>query len=573
MYNKILKYLVRNDRKFKKASFINNENSLYKKNNTANVVEKITYGKAIVESAFYEKTIYNCFLNPIFSNNNLWYQYLGDPSSGINNEPKLADLAYRFFVKWDSFAKIYQENTFINYQSIFPLTDVTDYFFYKEILELEKTHGSKITTFIAIFYLNRMFNENAYWLHLIEEMTCDLQNIFRHKSALGWFIALIKTLKPEIEKNANMQINIRDIIDNLSYIHDLLEKDFKYNKISFPIVISTITPIALSLSTAKGFSYAAQCNLLMMEVMPQLKQKIITMEQSQLLNAARLLDYSSFIQYIPYSQPTMQPITVEESYKVLALTKKLGITRIVSRNSIQSELTYDMAEAYSLLYEQVRPATQNTEKLQKLLTAYPGQPVKFIKEVATVGVGTHFDHYSLFQLKKRPFNEYGDFEYGIVKDGRNFAVEVKPFGSRTDSYSKLVKLFEYQKTKFPMGYPQNFILVVDYSMRSNSITAGQLQHIEHLQKLIKENGLGDRIFIVNSGNPSLQINQDIINFSKNTVIQRFDRNLDFYQRLTLKEQNKLAGKTPMNAEDFLSFEKSFRTHILSEDPFKRRSKT
>lgn len=85
--------------------------------------------------------------------------------------------------------------------------------------------------------LNRRFNHQKYYFSRIEEEPCDLGEIFRHKDSLGWFIAFLKVIKNSIDNSENIYVNINDIIENLCYIYDSLDKKYKNNSFDFPILL------------------------------------------------------------------------------------------------------------------------------------------------------------------------------------------------------------------------------------------------------------------------------------------------------------------------------------------------
>lgn len=49
---------------------------------------------------------------------------------------------------------------------------------------------------------------------------CELSPIFRHKDALGWFIALLKVCL-----GRKKHVAIQDMLENLEYIYDILGKN------------------------------------------------------------------------------------------------------------------------------------------------------------------------------------------------------------------------------------------------------------------------------------------------------------------------------------------------------------
>jgi hypothetical protein len=266
----------------------------------------------------------------------------------------------------------------------------------------------------------------------------------------------------------------------------------------------------------------AQSKLIMTEVISHIKNNNISLEQSILLNSARLSNYTAFEGSLPPKDKNF--------------------------NKLHTNLAY----TYSLLFNEIRPDNKNTPNLRNLLLNDPGNVGTFSKEIATVGISNHFDNHEIVTLD----NTYSSkpYEYGIIVEGKLKFIEIKQYGKYYSSVEKIIKEYTYQKNK---GGGEDLLLLFDYCAKNNTISAKDITIIKNLTQKLEESEFRGKIMFINSADEQLSINKDIKICAKSIEEDRIKKYIKFVSYLDKKDQNKLNGVTKLETGDFDRYQNDF----------------
>lgn len=561
-YNNLTK---RFSTKFKITKYIKSKKPHDNKNNVSLIankiysyepVESIKFDSYVIYESGIEKQIYHCLLKPIFQHE-IWHYVVADITSVVFNKPQIADNAYKFFSAWNDFITTsISADDFTKYESLFPLEITQDYFFQRGLERLEKNNGSKIITFLAIYMLNRQFNHKDYFFDRMETGHCFLNEIFRHKNSLGWFIAFLEMQKFSLSLASNAVFNIENVIKNLSYIYENLEKKGGYNYIGKPIILATGSFLALIRLTDSGYNFAAQTNLLMFEITKAIDDRISVINnieinsaiyeeqlaalfknKHKMMNVARLLDYPTFTKHIRTNISSADP------------------EKFAHNIAFQEHF----AKIYAELYKELYPNNKNTLNFWRTLLGDSGKTGTFSKEIASVGISQHFEEHKIINVGpviNKSMKIYSAFEYALKLNNKELTyVEVKPYDSRNSSILGIKNEYQKQCNKGDV----HVLLVVDYSNKALNPTIKE--KISALQNQVKSEGLEGKVIFVNSSSLDIQINNTVLQAGEDVVIPKLELNKQYYKTLSYKEQNMLSGKTPMKSEDYLRLRHDFVEHF------------
>lgn len=499
-----------------------------------NVVDEsyyiIKYGDVVIQKIYLDYQFCYYLVTPLLEEENLW-----EGPTVLDKDRKIQHIAYNFFIKWNEFLIDTSDDSscIVSRNPLFPLDTATDLLFYDEVLDLEKKYGHKITSFIAIYYINRMLNDDFPGIQDIEQRICDLSAIFRHKKSLGWFIALLKIIEKKIiNMKEKKEFNISEMIIKLTIIYDKLDDKYRMNAPKFPIILATLLPVCIVGTVPRSISLYGQSKLMMIEVLSQLKQNKVGMEESLLLNSARLLNYTGFEDSLP------------------------------PKGKANANLHANIASAYSLLYQEIRPNNPNAPNLRRLLLNDPGNVGTFSKEIASVGISQHFDKHEMVILENNDLIK--PYEYGIIVENKILAVEIKQYGSYYNSLDKVLREYHRQKSKGA----EDLILMIDYCAKNKIISSKDMRTIQEITEKLKKTEYNRKILFVNSADDAILINQNIREATKLLEEDRLHKYAKFVSEFPETDQNKISGKTKFESGDLVRYEANLSSFLGSKSECK-----
>lgn len=523
-------------------------NFFHKKNLKESVV--ITFGNAVIYSEvtpiYYDIGRY--LIKPLVYHDILNH-YVADINSLVyqDHRKEWGDYAFDFFSNWGWFTKkLVDEDNEVYYDTMFPLNPTEDYFFDRGLKRLEKKYGTKIISFLAINMLERYYIPDSA-NPIPNGSVCDLQYLFRHKDSLGWFIALLQTAKKTFlsANNVTCSFNVNNIIENLSYIYDILGKEKSYTKIKSPKITILATMVFSPLLTYPGMTLYAHTKLLMFEVLGTIPNSTNIWDISKIFNAARIIHAKSFYEGLP-----LKSIPPNATH----------ISDII-------EFNIELVDKYDAIYYNISPENQNLNANPSnnfLLKQVENSGKRFNYPVASTGMTQHFDGY----IMKSPKTINGFyFDYSIVNNASNNIETNIPIMINEYYKSTAESLIITYENIAKTTNVTDFKLFIDYAKTQKDFIPEATKEKMHLLNLeLAKKGFGDKVIIVNSSDMENLMNQAIWEHSKESVLSRSERNSKFFSLLRDPEKNKLSSpKDAHRSHDLQHTAASFGKYIKTGD--------